>query len=199
MQPSAEHLRAGGLLVFPTETFYALGADPRSETGVAAVFALKRRDPTQPLPLLAGSREQIDQIASGWSADRAAARLASRFWPGPLTLILQPTQALADGVCAPDGSIAVRWSPCVPAQQLALALGAPLVATSANRTGQPPHTSARLAWEALGRDAAVLIFDAGVTPGGAPSTIVDTRAGRLLVVREGAISRAMVTDSYASS
>lgn len=165
VRSAAEHLRAGGVVVYPTETFYALGADPRSPEGCAAVFRLKGRDASLRLPWIAADREQA---AAACRIPEAAAALADRHWPGPLTLVL-PLRGR-------DGTVAVRVSSHPVARALAAALGHPVISTSANRSGAPPARTAAAAVESLGRTGAApppRILDGGTTPGGAPSVIVD--------------------------
>ncbi len=183
---AARYLLADGIVIFPTETFYGLGCDPRRPAAVAKIFALKGRDATRALPLVAGSRRQVDQAAPGWDRIPAAAALADAFWPGPLSLVLPASPELAPGVAAPDGSAAVRWTSHPAAASLAVALGFPIVATSANRSGVSP---ARTAQEAarLGAEGELWVLDGGATRGGAPSTLVDVRGGDLVVLRRGAV------------
>ena len=164
VRSAAERLRAGGVVLYPTETFYALGADPRSAEGCAAVFRLKGREASLRLPWIAADREQV---AAACRLSEAAAALADRYWPGPLTLVL-PLRAR-------EAPVAVRVSSHPVARALAAALGHPVVSTSANRSGAPPARTAAAAVASLGETAAapLAILDGGTTPGGAPSVIVD--------------------------
>lgn len=164
VRAAAEHLRGGGVVVYPTETYYALGADPRSPEGCTAVFRLKGRDASLRLPWIAADREQV---AAACRIPEAAAVLAERHWPGPLTLVL-PLRGR-------EGTVAVRVSSHPVARALAAALGHPVISTSANRSGAPPARTAAAAVESLGetRAAPLRILDGGTTPGGAPSVIVD--------------------------
>ena len=165
VRSAAEHLRAGGVVLYPTETFYALGADPRSPEGCAAVFRLKGREASRQLPWIAADREQV---AAACRIPEAAAALAERHWPGPLTLVL-PLRGR-------EGTVAVRVSSHPVARALAAALGHPVISTSANRSGAPPARTAAAAARSLGETGAEpppRIVDGGMTPGGAPSVIVD--------------------------
>ena len=164
IRSAAERLRAGGVVLYPTETFYALGADPRSAEGCAAVFRLKGREASQRLPRIAADREQV---AAACRLSDAAAALADRYWPGPLTLVLPLRDA--------DDPVAVRVSSHPVARALAAALGHPVISTSANRSGAPPARTAAAAVASLGETPAapLAILDGGTTPGGAPSVIVD--------------------------
>ena len=161
----AAELRSGGVVVFPTETFYALGADPRCAGAVSDVFRLKGRPEDRRLPWIAASRAQVEAVCllSG-----PAAALADRCWPGPVTLVLPLRADAGEGV-------AVRVSSHPLARALAEALEHPVISTSANPSGAPPLTTAAAVREALvGRGAESLrILDGGRTPGGEPSVIVD--------------------------
>ncbi len=183
---AARYLLADGIVIFPTETFYGLGCDPRRPAAVAKIFALKGRDAARALPLVAGSRRQVGQVAPGWEQIPAAAALAEGFWPGPLSLVLPASPDLAPGVKSADGSAAVRWTSHPAAASLAVALGFPIVATSSNRSGAPPARTAQQAAR-LGAEGELWVLDGGATRGGAPSTIVDVRGGELVVLRRGAV------------
>jgi len=171
----AAELRSGAAGAFPTETFYALGADPRSPEGVAEVFRLKGRPGDRRLPWIAASRAQVEAVCV--VPERAAA-LADRCWPGPVTLVLPLRADRTD-------TVAVRVSSHPLARALAAALGHPVVSTSANRTGAPPLTTAAEVRNAFaGRGAESLgILDGGRTPGGEPSVIVDVTGGSPRVLR----------------
>ena len=182
---AAQAIRDGGVIVFPTDTLYGLAADPRNERAVAAIFRMKGRAPAEPLPLVAADVEQVEREAGVFSP--LARRLASRFWPGPLTLVLTARDSLAAGVTAGTGTVAVRVPAHLVARQLAARAGVPLTATSANRSGLPPSAAAAAAAEGL-ETAVAGVLDAGVTPGGEPSTIVDARGDEPRLVRAGAIA-----------
>lgn len=164
VRSAAERLRAGGVVLYPTETFYALGADPRSPEGCAAVFRLKGREASRRLPRIAADREQVEARCR---FPEGAAALADRHWPGPLTLVLPLRER--------EGTVAVRVSPHPVARALAAALGHPVISTSANRSGAPPARTAAAAVASLGEtaSASLTVLDGGTTPGGAPSVIVD--------------------------
>jgi L-threonylcarbamoyladenylate synthase len=187
-------LRAGGLVIYPTDTFYGLAADPRVAAGVAAVFAVKGRPAGQALPLVAASFDQVVHEVAVLS--EAGDRLARRFWPGPLTLVADPRPALPEGVAASDGSIAVRVPDHAVARGLADALGFAIVATSANPSGGSPSRDAADA--ARGFEGRVeLVLDAGHTPGDLPSTIVDARFHPVRLLRAGAVPFEIILESIA--
>lgn len=165
---AAAALEAGEAVVFPTETFYALGADPRSAVGTDRVFELKRRPRDRPLPWIGADRAQVEALCH---FGEAARDLADRFWPGPLTLVLELRED-------PARTVAVRVSGDAAARGLAAALGHPVISTSANLSGLPAAATIAAVSASLGPAAAALLaLDGGTTPGGAPSVIVDPRGG----------------------
>jgi L-threonylcarbamoyladenylate synthase len=180
---AAEVLRRGGLVAYPTETFYGLGALARDAAAVARLVLAKGRPDGKPLPLVAGDRAQVDEVAvlSG-----PALRLAETFWPGPLTLVLPARPGLPEPVAAGTGTVGVRIPGSEVARALALAAGGALIATSANPAGGPPPCRAEdLSPELRARLDGVL--DGGPTPGGLPSTVVALEAGAPRLVRPGAV------------
>lgn len=185
---AAEVLREGGVIVFPTDTLYGLAADPRNPAAVATVFRVKGRAQEEPLPLVAANLEQAERQAAEFS--RLGRRLAARFWPGPLTLVMPARASLAPGVSAGTGTVAVRVPDHAVARRLAGLAGFPLTATSANRSGFPPAATAAEAAVGLevGEDGLMGVLDAGVTPGGPPSTIVDACGDEPRLIRAGAIA-----------
>jgi L-threonylcarbamoyladenylate synthase len=181
---AADVLRAGGLVIYPTDTFYGLAADPRLSDAVQQIFRLKGRAPGQSLPLIASSLAQA-RAAANWSD--VAVRLAERFWPGAVTLVVEPPPGLADGVAAPSGGVAIRVPAHAVARGLAEALGFPVTSTSANPSGGSACSSADEAAASLARGVD-LVLDGGDTPGGAPSTIVDARVDPPTLVRAGVVA-----------
>lgn len=182
LERAARALAAGGLLIFPTDTLYALGGpvfDPRVS---GRVRAAKGRDEGKPLPLVAADVVQARTLVRDWCP--LADRLAGRFWPGPLSLVLRAAPAVPEDVTAGTGNVAVRVPGLELTRQLCRRLG-PLVSTSANRSGeQPPETCA--AAVAAFPDLAGLALDVG--PGGpSPSTIVDVTASPARLLRKGSI------------
>jgi L-threonylcarbamoyladenylate synthase len=184
LSQAADMLAAGGLIAFPTDTVYGLAADPRSEAAVARVYGAKGRDRGVAIPLIAGSLEQA--FAAGRLGAREQ-RLAQAFWPGPLSLIVPATPAVVVSLRGAGDTIAVRVPDHAVARGLALALGFPITATSANLSGEPaaaspPEISAALAARL---DA---VIDAGPAPGGPPSTIVALPPEGPRLIRAGAIA-----------
>jgi L-threonylcarbamoyladenylate synthase len=187
LERSAAVLRAGGLLIYPTETLYALGGCALDAAAAGRVREAKGRADDKALPLIAAGLEQVRGLCSEWP--EVAARLAARFWPGPLTLVLPASPDVPLPVTAGGNTVAVRVPGRSLPRRLCQAAG-PLVSTSANRSGAPPATRCLDALAALG-SAASLALDGGECTG-APSTIVDLSAGAPRVLREGAIARTEV-------
>jgi L-threonylcarbamoyladenylate synthase len=177
-------LRRGELVVYPTETFYALGADAGSQAALGRLFAVKAREAGKPVALIAADTAMAFAIAREIPA--AARRLAEHFWPGPLTLVLPAKAGLSDALVGPDGGVGVRVSPHPVARELARCLG-PITATSANLSGQPPATSLTEARIAFG--SKVKVYLEGGTLGAAlASTVVTFDRGVIKVLRAGAIA-----------
>lgn len=185
LDAALDTVRAGGVLVYPTETVYGFGGsiDPVS---VRNVMRLKGRGEEKPLLVLVPGMEVVEGLA--WTEE--ARELASVFWPGAVTLVLRdPAGLFPEGVRSPTGSVALRRSSHPVAAALVEALGAPLTSTSANAPGQPPAMSgedALAAARAAGTDVALHLLDAGTLPPAPPSTIVDCTGDTPRVIREGA-------------
>jgi L-threonylcarbamoyladenylate synthase len=185
------HLRAGGLLAYPTETVYGLGSRAR-DADLRALADLKGRRADKPFLLLVSERAMAE--AQGLAFTAAADALARAFWPGPLTLVLPGGGGrLPDALRGPEGGIAVRWTSHRDIARLVAALGEPLTSTSANQPGAAPAPGAA----ALARDFAgpvqagtLLVLDGGVLGSRPPSTIVDCTMPLARLIREGAIPRA---------
>jgi L-threonylcarbamoyladenylate synthase len=190
---AAAVLRSGGLVAFPTETVYGLGANARDAEAVARVFATKGRPSGNPLIVHVADREQAQQLAAEWPV--AATLLAERFWPGPLTLVLARRTILPEAVTAGGPTVAIR----VPANAVALALlkaaMLPIAAPSANRSTTVSPTCAEHVLRSL-EGRIDMVLDGGPTSGGLESTVLDvtTTPARLLrpgLVAPGAIEAAI--------
>lgn len=176
-------LRQGELVAFPTETVYGLGGDATSEAAVAAIFAAKERPQFNPLIVHVPDLAAAETLAA---FDGKARRIARKFWPGPLTLVLKRAQdcPVALLACAGLDTLALRVPAHPLAQKLLRAAGLPLAAPSANRSGHvSPTTSAHVMEELGGRIAAVL--DGGPCPIGIESTILDLSGEKPLLLRPG--------------
>ena len=184
---AAERLAAGGVVAFPTDTVYGIGASLAREEAIARVFALKGRPADRPLPVLLASPAALDRVAL--DLDPRVLRLTARYWPGPLTVVVPARAGMPAGVVGPDGTVGAR----VPNHPLALRLleaaGGAAAVTSANRSGEPPARTAEAVIAAVG-DRLDLLVDGGTTPGGVPSTVVAFAGDDLRVLRVGAIPAA---------
>ena len=179
-------LRQGGIVAFPTDTIYGLGACAVLPTAVERVYKVKERPHNMALPLLLADTSQISEVAG--YVPPVAWLLARNFLPGALTLVLLKSGSVPDIVTAGGETVAVR----VPAHPVPVALaeglGTPIVGTSANLSGKPGSLTADGVRVQFG-DKIDLIIDAGRCPGGKESTIVDVTGETPVVLREGAISR----------
>ncbi len=184
-------LERGGIVAFPTETFYGLGAKFNIENALEKLYALKKRPEEKPMPLIIGDMGMLAAIAANVS-DTASA-LMNKYWPGPLTLLLKAKKGLSKYLTAKGDKIAVR----IPGESIALHLvreaGFPITATSANISGMPPADDASAVLKYFG-DKIDMIIDGGKTTGGQPSTIVDAFGKSIKVLREGAVSSSDIKD-----
>ncbi len=178
-------LRQGGLLAYPTESFYGLGADVYSERALKRLFAVKQRARNQPILMLIPSRESLGRYVTRVSP--LAGELMDAFWPGGLTLVFEAAAGLSPILTAGSGRIGVRLSSHPVAGALARALGKPISGTSANLTGQPACRTAGEVNRSLGTRLD-LILDGGKTPGQAASTVLDVTVSPPRILREGMIS-----------
>ena len=181
---AAGWLRKGGVVVYPTETFYGLAADPTQADAVAAIFELKGRPAGMALPLVAASFSQVERFVGAMGDINR--QLAETFWPGPLSLMFDAPASVASVVHGGTGTVAVRVPGHAIARALADVYGLPITATSANRTGEPAATEPS-GVTAIGADPRVLLLDGGRTAGGPPSTIIDARLTPIRIVRHGAV------------
>ena len=185
-------LREGGVVAFPTETFYGLGADARNETAVEKIFRIKGRNFRNPLPVIVANDRELIPLVEEIPA--AARILMQTFWPGPLTLIFRASSSVLPRLTADTGKIGIRVSGHLVARLLAAGLAGPLTATSANPSGGPECSSADAIIRALG-DLPDAVIDGGETPGGAGSTILDVTVFPPRILREGAIPRSLVLNA----
>jgi len=179
-------LRQGGLVAYPTDTVYGLGACANLPQAVERIYKVKERPQNMPLPLLLADVSQITEFAE--QASPVARILIRHFWPGALTLVLPKSNSVLDIITAGGATIAVR----VPAHPVPVALaeglGTPIVGTSANLSGMPSPLTASEVYSQLG-DKIDWIINGGRCPGGRESTIVDVTGEVPIILREGAISR----------
>lgn len=175
-----ETLAAGGMLALPTESSYALAVDPRSAEGVDTVYRFKARSGDKPLPVVAGTLQQLPML--GIDTDEPGLRILASLWPAPLSVVIPICQPLP--ASGPSGSLAVRIPDHPRLVELLTSLRSPLTATSANRSGEAPVCDPiDLARRLVGWRA--LIVDDGHLPGGPPSTMVALGPEGLEILRAG--------------
>lgn len=184
LQNAIAALRAGELVVYPTETFYGIAADPFSPAALKRLFAIKGRDPQKPVALIAANAQMAFEVAREVSP--SARRLAEAFWPGPLTLVLPAREGFTPHLVGPDGGVGVRVSPHPIARALSEGFGGPITATSANRSGEDPATTIDMARESLGAKIKVFL-DGGLLRASAPSNVIACDAKGWRIIRAGAI------------
>jgi L-threonylcarbamoyladenylate synthase len=177
-------LRSGGVVAYPTDTLYGLAVDPRSTRAVERLFEIKPREPGKAVPLIAASVEQASEAAV---FDERARRVAESFWPGALSIVLQARNVVRAEILAADGSVAVRVPAHPTSQALAAGFGFCITATSANLSGDAPTASPAVVARTIGNRIDFLL-DAGESPGGPPSTIVDLRSAEPRLIRAGAVA-----------
>jgi L-threonylcarbamoyladenylate synthase len=184
-------LRAGGVIAFPTDTSYGLGADAFCEPAVRRIFEIKGRPEDKPILLLVNSMEMARSIAT---LSATAVAVASRFWPGPLTMILPARPNVPSLVTAGTGSVGLRWAAAPFAARLLSALDRPITATSANRSGMPSAITAQEVRIQL-EDRLEMLIDGGALPERGGSTLLDLTTTPPKVLREGPISAADLRDA----
>jgi L-threonylcarbamoyladenylate synthase len=184
VEEAATWIRNGGIVAVPTDTLYGLAADPFRADAIARVFAVKGRPAERALPLIAADAAQIRQHLGPLSP--IGVRLAERFWPGPLTILVVAPPALARDVSGGTGTVGVRVPAEAVVRAIAAACGRPITATSANISGEPATSDPEDVERSFG-DRIDLLIDTGRTRGGVPSTIVDITGPEPRLVRAGAI------------
>jgi L-threonylcarbamoyladenylate synthase len=183
---AVEVLKKGGIVAYPTDTVYGLGADPLNEKAVSRIYEVKSRPRNLPLPLLLAEKSDLLKVAL--IVPEVAWRLVEQFWPGGLTLVVKKNAWVPDSVTAGGDTVAVR----IPDHPITIALirglGNPIVGTSANLSGKPsPVTATEVSKQLGGRID--LIVDGGRCTGGIESTVVDVSSVSPAIIREGAIPK----------
>jgi L-threonylcarbamoyladenylate synthase len=185
VQRAASVISSGGVVIVPTETFYALAADPFNQNAVERIFSIKVRSEQKPLPLIACSKKAAVRLAG--TPPENVERLMNAFWPGSLTILLECSAPVSPLLTSPSGNIAVRVPPVCAGRLLAGRVGGLVTSTSANLSGDPsPDRISSISKSLL--DSVDFVMDLGETPGGLPSTLVELREGQIHIVREGAVS-----------
>ena len=177
-------LQGGGVVAYPTDTVYGLAVDAMNAAAVARLYAVKQRPAEKALPLIIGDLGQLAQVVASLPA--SAERLIAAFWPGPLTLVMAPHARVPASVLGDSGRVGVRWPAAAVSQQLALALGRAITASSANRSGAAAALTATEVVTQL--DAAVdLLLDGGTMPSAHVSTVLDVTVDPPVLLRAGKI------------
>lgn len=173
-------LKEGGLVAFPTETVYGLGANFLNKDAIARLYSVKKRPNNKPLTVHIAGIAQIRAL--GCIFDARARKLAKKFWPGPLTMVLRRKKGTPVGFRMPANKVALN---------LIRASGVPVVAPSANLSGEKPPTDARQVLAGLNGKIDVLL-DSGRTDVGVESTVVDMTAEPIVILRQGAVKESMI-------
>jgi L-threonylcarbamoyladenylate synthase len=182
---AARLLAAGELVCYPTDTVYGVGALASNDAAVRRLYAVKGRDPRNPMPLLLGDPEAAQWVAEVTPTARALMR---RFWPGPLTIVMTKAPSFRSLALAGEDTVALRVPDLDILREIIRAVGEPITGTSANRSGaRPPRFAAEAALQ-LG-DMVALVIDGGAARLGRESTIVDITRDPPVVLREGPVSR----------
>jgi len=186
-----EVIRSGGVVVYPTDTLYGLGADPKNPAALRKLFTLKNRQADQPILLLINDPGMVRDWAAEVSSQ--AGDMTRKFWPGPLTLVFKAKADVLPELTAGTGTIGLRVPGSELCRRLLAFLGTALTGTSANLSGGPnPLTAAEAA--ALFGNRVDLVLDGGSAVGGRPSTVVDVSGDRTRVIREGTIPSRDIPD-----
>ncbi|MYB76508.1 MAG: threonylcarbamoyl-AMP synthase [Chloroflexi bacterium] len=184
IERAADVLRAGGIVAYPTDTVYGLGANVFSPEALDKVMDAKQRPDEKSLPVLVGDRSHLRELVQ--SVPPSAKDLIGAFWPGALTIVLVKQEGLSP--LLGETTLAVRQPNHTAIQALLAAAGFPITGTSANLSGRPPATTAQEAAHQLG-SAVDLILDGGPAPGSTPSTVIDCTVQPARILREGAVTR----------
>jgi L-threonylcarbamoyladenylate synthase len=196
LRRTIEHLHAGRVLAYPTETVYGFGTAVDRES-VETLVRMKGRPAGKPFLLLISSSDMLDRLDLHLTHD--ASVLAARHWPGPLTLVLPGgTKSVPERLRGPEGGVAVRWTPHAGLTRLIQAYGEPITSTSANKPGVPPAMAASEVasqWTSEMRRGTLLVLDGGRLIPSPPSTVVDCTGSRPRVIRPGAVPAAVLRES----
>jgi len=179
-------LEAGGVIAFPTDTYYGLGVDPFNEKGIRRIFEIKSRTYNKPLLVLIGTKSQINQLTESQSEE--ANHLIQNFWPASLTLIFDAVSKLPSILTANTGKVGIRLPRNEWTRRLIQAAGCALTATSANKSGGKNTRTAEEVLHIFGKDID-LIIDPGPAPGGKISTLLDTTISPPTILRHGTITQ----------
>ena len=189
LQQAVQCLRDGGIVLYPTETFYGLGVHYANDSALRRLFHIKERDAAKPLLLLIPDTAWIHRLAA--AVPEAALTLANHFWPGPLTLVLRAAPHISRFITGDNKTVGMRITSNPVAHRLLTLFGDCITSTSANRSGERSPASIKQIPQQL-LDAIDLVIDAGETPGGSSSTVFDISIMPFTIVREGAVPLAAI-------
>lgn len=184
LERAATCIRDGGIVAFPTETYYGLAVDPNLQSAVSELYKVKNREADKPLLLLITKREQLNEIVERIPPEFIP--LMDKYWPGPLTLVFPAKKEVCGQLTGGTGTIGVRISSHPIANALIKKIGKPITATSANISGLLPTSKPSEVLKMFG-DRLSYVFDGGETPGGLCSTVLGLHLGRCVVLRPGQI------------
>lgn len=180
LEKAAEIILRGGLVVYPTETFYALGANALNKKAVEEIFRVKKRPLSKPIPIIIADKSWLKDIVI--EVPEVAIHLIKKYWPGPLTIVFRASNKLPSNLTGGTGKIGIRVCSHPLAQRLVSLVNVPITATSANISGKPPPNSI----ESISLKG-IDIIDGGPVLGRVPSTIIDVTSTPPVILRQGAI------------
>ncbi len=186
---AADFIRRGELVAIPTDTFYGIAADPFNLAAVEQIYRVKGRPETRALPILVNTTTQAVSLSR--DVPYAFHKLAAKFWPGPLTLLVEASTGVPLKITAHTGNVALRWPKSTIVNALINLTEGPVTGTSGNISGQPACATAIDLLEQLG-DRLPLIIDAGETPGNLASTIVKLDGDDWAIMRDGVITEEQI-------
>jgi len=193
---AGELVRAGQVVVYPTETLYGLGADATNAVAIKKIFLMKGRPESSPISVIVADMEMLKELVE--EVNPISERLIKAFWPGPLTIIFKARKSLPAELTAGAGSIGVRIPDSSIAIGLVRAARRPVTATSANLSGKEPPSSMSGMLSQLAEEPAMVI-DVGELPSSAPSTVVDPRGKTVKILRQGAIGEKAIMEVMAGT
>jgi L-threonylcarbamoyladenylate synthase len=188
---AAELVLQGGVIAYPTETFYGLGADATNEEALRRIFEIKERNFNNPISVIIGERNDVYSLIS--TSNFVAEKLMDIFWPGALTIVFKAAEKIPPLLTANTGKIGIRLSSHEIASRIAQELGRPLTTTSANISGKPECVTANDVLVQVG-DKIDAVIDAGKTAGKNASTIIDITCVPPIILREGTISKKTIEE-----
>jgi len=185
----AKVLQEEGIIAYPTDTFYGLGASCFSEKAIQRIYHLKKREPSKPISIIISDINMARDIAK--DIPSLFWKMAGKFWPGPLTLVLKASSTLPSGLLGPGDSIGIRQPALSWIRELLNETGFPITATSANISGEKEIADPEIIIDSF-FGLVDLIADGGETRGALPSTVVDLISAKPVIIREGAVPRSVL-------